>query len=83
MTERYFNPCQEWCETLNKNVVLVARHFQYKVKVFFKINGPSGKTQNYPICVELQVRCSLHIQSFIWILNVPKLTKSTKLEYAA
>ena len=27
---------QERCEVLNNNVVLVARHFQYRAEVFFK-----------------------------------------------
>ena len=68
----------ERCDTLNKNPVLVARHFQYRVEMFFKIivlDGPLGKTQYYAIRVEFQVRGSPHIHSFIWILNAPKLTK--------
>ena len=47
------------CETLNKNPVLVARHFQYRVEVFFKVivlDGPLGKTSYYAIRVEFQVR---------------------------
>ena len=39
----------ETCDTLNKNPVLVARHFQYEVEMFFKIillDGPLGKTQH-------------------------------------
>ena len=66
------------CDTLNKNPVLVARHFQYRVEMFCKIivlDGPLGKTQYYAIRVEFQVRGSLHIHSSIWILNAPKLTK--------
>ena len=46
--------------------------------MFFKtivLNGSLGKTQYYAIRVELQVRGSPHINSFIWILNAPKLTK--------
>ena len=37
----------ERCDTLNKNPVLVARHFQYRVEILFKIivlHGPLGKT---------------------------------------
>ena len=71
-------PYHEKCDTLNKNPVLVARHFQYRVEMFFKIivlDGPLGKTQYYVIRVEFQVRGSSHIHSFIWILNAPKLTK--------
>ena len=69
--------CQDWCDTLNKNPVLVARNFQYIVEMFFKIivlDGFHGKTQYHAIRVEFQVRGSPHIHSFIWILNAPKLT---------
>ena len=75
---------QERCNTLNKNPVLVARHFQYKIEIFFKVivlDGPLGKTSYYAIRVEFQVRGSPHIHSFIWILNAPKLSKETKDEY--
>ena len=37
------------CDTLNKNTVLVVRHFQYRVKLFFKtivLDGPLGKQIN-------------------------------------
>ena len=40
----------ERCGTLNKNPVLVARYFQYRVEMFFKIivlDGPFGKIQYY------------------------------------
>ena len=66
----------ERCDTLNKNPVLVARHFEYRVEMFFKdiaLDGPLGKTQYYAIRVEFQVRRSPHIHSFICILNAPKL----------
>ena len=36
-------PYHERCDTLNKNPVLVARHFQYRVEMFFKVivlDGP-------------------------------------------
>ena len=72
---------QERCDTLNKNPVSVARHFQYRVEIFFKLivlNGPLGKTSYYAIRVEFQIRGSPHIHSFIWILNAPKLTKESK-----
>ena len=66
----------ERCDTLNRNPVLVARHFQYRVEMLFKVialDGPLGKTQYYAIRVEFQVRRSPHIHSFICILNAPKL----------
>ena len=75
---------QERCNTLDKNPVLVARHFQYRVEIFFKVivlDGPLGKTRYYAIRVEFQVRGSPDIHSFIWILNGPKLSKETKDEY--
>ena len=69
---------QERCDTLNKNPLLVVRHFQYRVEVFFKVivlNGPLSKTRYYAIRLEFQARGGPHINSFIWILNAPKLTK--------
>ena len=60
------------CDTLNKNTVLVVKHFQYRVEILFKtiiLNGPFGKTNYYAIRVEFQVRGSPHVQSFKWILN--------------
>ena len=56
-------PYQERCGVLNKNIAPVARHFQYRVEVFFKViflNGSLGKTQYYVICVKFQVRDSSH-----------------------
>ena len=69
---------------MNKNPVLVARHFQYRAEIFFKVivlDDPLGKTQHYAIRVEFQVRGSPHIHSFIWILNARKLTKFNTDEY--
>ena len=46
----------ERCNCLNSNHVLLARHFQYRVEVFFKeiiVNGPLGKVKYYAIRVEL------------------------------
>ena len=64
--------------------MLLARHFQYRVEVFFKeitVNGPLGKVKNYAIRVEFQVRGSPHIHSFLWVLNAPVLTKDNLDEY--
>ena len=61
---------------LNSNPVLVARHFQYRVEVFFKliiIHGPLGKSKHYAIRVEFQIRVSPHVHSFIWVIGAPKL----------
>ena len=46
---------QERFNLLNNNPVLVARHFQYKVEVFFKeivLDGPLEKTKYYAISTE-------------------------------
>ena len=72
------------CKILNSNSVLVARHFQYRVEVFFKeivLDGSLGKTKYYAIRVEFQITGSPHIHSFIWILNAPHLTKESKNDY--
>ena len=40
-------PYQETCEVLNKNTVVVTKHFQYRVDLFFKVivlNWLLGKT---------------------------------------
>ena len=70
---------QERCDTLNKNLVLAARHFQYRMELFLKtiiLGGPLRKTKYYTIRAEFQIRGNPHISSFIWILNAPTLNKS-------
>ena len=67
---------QERCNLLNNDQVLVARHFQYKVEVFFKeiiIDSPLGITKYYAIRIELQERGSTHVHSFTWIFNAPNI----------
>ena len=59
---------QERCNLLYKNQLLVARHFHYKVEVFFKeiiIDGPLGKTKYYAIRIKFQGRVSPHVYLFI------------------
>ena len=46
---------QEFYNLLNNNPVLVARHFQYKVEIFFKeiiLDGPLGKRKYCAIRIE-------------------------------
>ena len=72
--------CFDMCKFLNSNPVLLARHFQYRVEVFFKeivSGGPLGKVKYYVILVEFQFCGSLHVHSFVWIVNAPILTKDT------
>ena len=54
------------------------------METFFKlfvVDGKLGKTNYYAIRVEFQVKGSPHIHSFIWILNVQKLTLGNIQEY--
>ena len=77
---------QDRCNLLNSNPVLVARHFQYRVEIFFKeivIDGPIGKTKYYAIRTEFQVRGSPHIHCFLWIWNSPVLSENTVDDYVA
>ena len=69
---------------LNLNPVLLARHFQYRVEVFFQVivlNGQLGKVKYHAIRVEFQVCDSPHIHSFLQILNPPVLSKDNINEY--
>ena len=72
------------CKLLNGNPVIVARHFQYRVELFFKVivlDGPLGKTNYHAIIVDFQVPGSPHVHSFIWILNAPQLSSDNKPLY--
>ena len=63
---------QDRCRLLNSNPVLVAKHFQYRVELFFKktiVDGPLGKTTYYAIRVEFQVRGSPHLHCFLWVVK--------------
>ena len=64
--------------------MLIAKHFQFRVELFFKtivLDGRFRKTNYYAIRVEFQVRGSPHINSSVWILNALKLTSSFIPEY--
>ena len=66
---------QERCNLLNNNQRM-ARHFQYKVEVFFReiiFDGPLGKTKYYATHIEFQERGSPHVLSFIWSFNAPNI----------
>ena len=72
---------QDRCRLLNRNSVLVAKYFQYRVDVFFKeitVDGPFGRTKNYTIQVEFQVRGSPQVHCFLWVVNAPVLTSNNK-----
>ena len=75
---------EDRCRFLNLNPVFVARHFQYRVELFFKdivLNGPLGKVKHHVIRVEFQVRGSPHVHVFLWVTNAPQLSESTVSNY--
>ena len=77
---------EDKCKYLNMNPVFLARHFQYRVEVFFKeivLNGPLGKIQYHVIRVEFQVRGSPHVHVFLWVQNPPVLSEANKETYIA
>ena len=54
------------CTYLYSNPVLLARHFQYKMELFFKlivVDGLLGKVKHHVIRYEFQVRGSPHVRS--------------------
>ena len=72
------------CKLLNNIPVLVARHFQYQVEVFFKeiiVDGPLGKVIYHAIRVEFQVHDSSYIHCFRWILNASILNTGSEEEH--
>ena len=69
---------------LNDNLVLLPRHFQYRVGEFFKeivSDDLLGKVKYYVIQVELTFLSIPHIHSFLRVVNAPVLTKDTKKQY--
>ena len=69
----------ERCSMLNRNPVVVAKHFQYRVETFFKEvlmtnANPIGKIIYYALRIEFQMRGSPHLHALIWTSDCPKLT---------
>ena len=76
----------ERCNILNSNAVLLARHFQHRVEIFFKEiltirDGPLGKVEYYDIREEFQFLGSPHIHRFLWVLNAPTFAEKKLNEY--
>ena len=58
---------QDRCNLMINNPVLVARHFHYKVEIFFKamvLDRTLVKTKYYALCIEFQERGSPHVHLF-------------------
>ena len=54
----------------------MAKHFQYKVEVFFKkimSDGPLGKIKCYAFRIEFQKKSSPHVRSFTWVLKASNI----------
>ena len=71
------------CKYLNSNPVLAARHFQYKLEVFFQkilFDGRLGELSYYIHRVEFQISGIPHIHSFIWVQTAVKLTPENEEE---
>ena len=71
---------------LNSNPVLLARHFQYRVEVFFKeivSDVPLGKNKHYAIRVEFQVKGTPHMHSLVCVTGAPILSTISEDEYVA
>ena len=60
---------QKRCYLLNKNPVLVTRHIQYKVEVFFEEIILDDKTKYFTTRITFQERSDSHVYSFMWIFN--------------
>ena len=79
----------ERCEMLNLNPVIVAKHFQYRVEMFFteillSDAKPIGKIVYYALRIEFQMRVSPHLHALIWTSDCPRLdsdNKSTYIDY--
>ena len=62
---------------LQRNPALAARHFQYRLNVFFQDvlkshANPLGEIVDYAIRVEFQARGSPHAHCVLWIKDAPK-----------
>ena len=68
---------EEKCSWLRRNPVTAARHFQYRLDLFWndflksKAN-PIGEMVDYMIRIEFQARGSPHAHTIIWIKGAPK-----------
>ena len=65
---------------LRRDPVTAARHFQYRLNVFFNeflksSAQPLGKIADYAIRIEFQARGSPHAHTVIWIEDAPKFDK--------
>ena len=65
---------------LNYNQVPVAKHFQNKLQVFFKLialDGSLVKIKYYALRIEFDGRRSPHVNAFLWIFDAPGIIGKT------
>ena len=58
------------CAYLSQNPVVLARNFQYRFEMLFKvivIDGPLGKVKYHAIRIEFHVLGSPHVYSILWV----------------
>ena len=66
---------------MNGSLVIVARHFQYRVELLFKVNfldEPLVNRNYYAARVHFQVCGSPHVHFFTWILNASYHSRDKK-----
>ena len=69
-----FEEISKW---LKRNPVTAARHFHYRLNVFFQdflksTAKPLGEIANYAIRIEFQARGSPHAHCVIWVKDAPE-----------
>lgn len=67
----------EKCSWLRRNPVTAARHFQYRLSIFFQEvlkskAKPLGEIVEYGIRIEFQARGSPHAHCVLWVKDAPK-----------
>ena len=72
---------------LKRNPVTAARHFHYRLHVFFheflkSSAEPLGKMEDYAIRIEFQARGSPHAHTLIWIKDSPKFGVASNEEFS-
>ena len=79
-----FNEKSNW---LKRNPVTAARHFHYRLHVFFQeffksSAEPLGKMEDCAIRIEFQARGSPHAHTLIWVKDAPKFGVATDEDFS-
>ena len=73
---------EEKCSYIRRNPVAVARHYDFRLKTFFKefltsAANPVGNIAHYFYRIEFQQRGSPHVHMLLWVVGAPTFDKST------